>query len=99
MTEVATGGKFRRAWKKLAASTDEMEAQELDVERVAAGCNQIEKLADHYEARLEEAGFFFPPEKAPAMKLTLRNLWSRMALTQADTRIFHGMLRQLTRRG
>ena len=33
------------------------------------------------------------------MKLTLRNLWSRMALTQADTRIFHGMLRQLTRRG
>ena len=60
---------------------------------------EIEKLADHYEARLEEAGFFFPPEKAPAMKLTLRNLWSRMALTQADTRIFHGMLRQLTRRG
>lgn len=60
---------------------------------------EIEKLADHYEERLEEAGFFFPPEKAPAMKLTLRNLWSRMALTQADTRIFHGMLRQLTRRG
>lgn len=60
---------------------------------------EIEKLADHYEERLDAAGFFFPPEKAPAMKLTLRNLWSRMALTQADTRIFHGMLRQLTRRG
>ena len=59
---------------------------------------EIEKLADHYEERLEAAGFFFPPEKAPAMKLTLRNLWSRMALTRADTRIFHGMLRQLIRR-
>lgn len=46
MTEVATGGKFRRALKRLAASTDEMEAEELDVERVAAGCNQIEKLSD-----------------------------------------------------
>jgi hypothetical protein len=46
MTEVATGGKFRRAWKRLAASTDEMEAEQLDVERVAAGCNQIEKLSD-----------------------------------------------------
>jgi tRNA/rRNA methyltransferase len=32
------------------------------------------------------------------MKLTLRNLWSRLPMTRADTRIFHGMLRQLTRR-
>jgi len=59
---------------------------------------EIEKLADHWEERLGEAGFFFPAEKAPAMKLTLRNLWSRMPLTRADTRIFHGMLRQLIRR-
>ena len=59
---------------------------------------EIEKLADHWEERLGDAGFFFPPEKAPAMKLTLRNLWSRLPLTRADTRIFHGMLRQLMRR-
>ncbi|MDS9468113.1 RNA methyltransferase [Paracoccus sp. MBLB3053] len=59
---------------------------------------EIEKLADHWEERLQDNGFFFPPEKAPAMKLTLRNLWSRLPLTRADTRIFHGMLRQLTRR-
>ena len=59
---------------------------------------EIEKLADHWEERLIDAGFFFPPEKAPAMKLTLRNLWSRLPLTRADTRIFHGMLRQLMRR-
>ncbi len=32
------------------------------------------------------------------MQLTLRNLWSRLPLTRADTRIFHGMLRQLIRR-
>lgn len=59
---------------------------------------EIETLADHWEDRLTESGFFFPAEKAPAMKLTLRNLWSRMPLTRADTRIFHGMLRQLVRR-
>ncbi|WP_134680067.1 RNA methyltransferase [Paracoccus ravus] len=59
---------------------------------------EIEKLADHWEEKLTDSGFFFPPEKAPAMKLTLRNLWSRLPLTRADTRIFHGMLRQLTRR-
>ena len=59
---------------------------------------EIEAMADHWEQRLEETGFFFPPEKAPAMKLTLRNLWSRLPLTRGDTRIFHGMLRQLMRR-
>jgi len=46
MTEVETGGRFRRVLKRLAASTDEMEAEQLDVERVAAGCNQIDKLSD-----------------------------------------------------
>ncbi|MCP5039337.1 MAG: RNA methyltransferase [Rhodobacteraceae bacterium] len=62
-----------------------------------AQMHEVEKLAEHYEARLDEAGFFFPPEKAPGMKVTLRNMWSRMALTRADVQILHGMLRQLLR--
>ncbi|PRX32761.1 tRNA/rRNA methyltransferase [Meinhardsimonia xiamenensis] len=59
---------------------------------------EVERLADHWEARLEEAGFFFPPEKAAGMKLNLRNLWARMPLTRGDVQIFHGALRQLVRR-
>ncbi len=58
---------------------------------------EIEKLAEHYEARLEEAGFFFPLTKAPGMKINLRNLWSRMPLTRADVQMLHGILRQLLR--
>ena len=58
---------------------------------------EVEKLAEHYEARLEEAGFFFPEAKAEGMKLTLRNLWSRMPLSRADVQILHGILRQLVR--
>ena len=58
---------------------------------------EVEKLAEHYEQRLEEAGFFFPDHKAPAMKLTLRNLWSRMPLTSEDVRTLHGILRQMVR--
>lgn len=65
---------------------------------VPASRVEIEKLGDHYEARLDAAGFFFPPEKAPGMKLALRNLWSRLPLTRADTQALHGILRQLTRR-
>lgn len=59
---------------------------------------EIDRLGDHFEERLDEAGFFFPPARAAGMKLNLRNLWSRMPLTRADVQTFHGMLRQIVRR-
>ncbi|MDO5530186.1 MAG: RNA methyltransferase [Paracoccus sp. (in: a-proteobacteria)] len=65
---------------------------------IAADGVEIAHLADHYEQKLTEAGYFFPETKAANMRLNLRNLWSRMALTRADVQVFHGMLRQLTRR-
>ena len=58
---------------------------------------EIEKLGDHYEERLEAAGFFFPKGKAPMMKRNLRNMWSRFGLTRADVQTLHGALRQLMR--
>ncbi len=58
---------------------------------------EISKLGDHFERRLEAAGFFFPEAKADRMKTNLRNLWSRMALTRADVRMLHGVLRQMAR--
>ena len=58
---------------------------------------EIAALASHYEERLEEAGFFFPAHKAGSMKLNLRNLWSRMPLTQVDVRMLHGVMRQMVR--
>lgn len=56
-----------------------------------------EKLGDHFEDRLAEAGFFHPPEKADAMRLNLRNMWARLHLTRADVQTLHGMLRQILR--
>ena len=58
---------------------------------------EVEKLAEHYETRLDQAGFFFPPEKAEGMKINLRNLWSRMPLTRSDVQMLHGVLRQMVR--
>ncbi len=55
----------------------------------------VEKLGDHFEERLEAAGFFFPPDKAENMKLNLRNMWARLGLTRAEVQTFHGMLRQI----
>ena len=58
---------------------------------------EVEKLYEHFEERLDEAGFFFPETKAASMKLHLRNMLSRMPLTPQDVQIFHGMLRQFVR--
>lgn len=58
---------------------------------------EMDALADHYETRLDQAGFFYPPDKSDSMKTHLRNLWSRMPLTQADVRMLHGVMRQMVR--
>ncbi len=58
---------------------------------------EVDKLAEHYEARLDEAGYFFPETKAEGMKQVLRNLWGRMPLTRADVQMLHGIMRQMVR--
>ncbi|SMH55606.1 RNA methyltransferase [Maritimibacter sp. HL-12] len=58
---------------------------------------EVEKLADHFETELERAGFFFPETKAEGMKLTLRNMWTRLGLSRADVQRLHGILRQILR--
>ncbi len=58
---------------------------------------EVEKLGDHFEQRLEAAGFFYPEHKAEGMQLNLRNMWGRLPLTRADVQTLHGMLRQMVR--
>lgn len=58
---------------------------------------EIEKLGDHFEAQLSEAGFFFPQTKSQGMKLNLRNMWARLALSRSDVQTLHGILRQMVR--
>jgi tRNA/rRNA methyltransferase len=60
-----------------------------------ASALEVEKLGDHFEERLQDAGFFFPEAKVPGMKASLRNMWSRLGLTRAEVQTFHGMLRQI----
>lgn len=81
---------------------DQLPAQPMPTGRrpmgeVPASRIEVERLADHWQDRLDAAGFFFPAEKAPGMQLTLRNMWARLPLTRADTQVLHGALRQLVR--
>jgi len=58
---------------------------------------EVDKLGAHFEEKLGQAGFFFPPDKAEHMKTNLRNMLARLPMTLADVQIFHGMLRQFAR--
>ena len=86
-----TAYEWRRATTEVEARRDEMAGADWATQI------EVEKLVEHYEDRLDEAGFFFPDHKAPTMKLALRNLWSRMPLTRSDTQMLHGILRQMVR--
>ena len=85
------GYEWRRATETIAAETMEM------AKTAWAETGDIEKLSEHFERTLDQAGFFFPESKAEGMKTNLRNLWSRMPLTRSDVQIFHGMMRQMVR--
>ncbi|WP_371224337.1 RNA methyltransferase [Roseovarius sp. 2305UL8-3] len=86
-----TGYEWQRATVEAQAERVEMAGADWADQR------EIEALAKHYEERMEEAGFFFPTHKAESMKINLRNMWSRMPLTNADAKMLHGVMRQMVR--
>lgn len=64
-----------------------------------ASAIEVQKLGDHFEEKLEATRFFHPADKAPMMKLSLRNMFTRWSLTRTEVQTLHGILRQLVRRG
>ena len=56
---------------------------------------EIQKLTETLEARLESVGLFWPDHKAESMVTNLRNMISRLPVTQADVRMFHGVIKSL----
>ncbi|MBW4708853.1 RNA methyltransferase [Roseobacter sp. YSTF-M11] len=85
------GYEWRRAVGAVTPATTEMAGTDW------AEAVEVEHLANHYQDRLEEAGFFFPDHKAHSMRINLRNMWSRMPLTRADVQMLHGVMRQIVR--
>lgn len=86
------GYEWRRQTVPVEAIVQEMARTEF------ASAIEVEKLGDHFEERLDAAGYFYPEAKAAGMKASLRNMWSRLGLTKAEVQTFHGMLRQIAYR-
>ncbi len=52
-------------------------------------------MFEHFEAELERAGYFYPPEKTPVMVTNLRNALVRAQWTQQEVRTFRGAIKAL----
>jgi tRNA/rRNA methyltransferase len=59
--------------------------------------DELEGLIGHFEAMLEERGYFFPPSRAAASRRTLRNVLTKPAWNHLEVRTLRGVLSQLER--
>src|SRR3546814_3984968 len=53
----------------------------------------LEGMIAQFETLLEGAGYFFPPDRAPATKRTLRNLLTKPGWNHLEVRTLRGVLR------
>jgi len=78
-----------------------MAADETEPRRLESGIGQPaskEELVNFFtrlETALDETGFLFPPEKRPTMVRNLRNLFHRIAPTEAEVNTLHGIISAL----
>ncbi len=64
-------------------------------EPLRAASADVGRLVDHLAEELDEAGFFYPQAKRPAMLAHLQNLFRRAPLTDAEIRTLRGVVRSL----
>jgi len=81
---------WRRAIDRTPASQIEMAGAR------NASMVEVERLFERLQRELEARNFFWPEHKAPSMRLALRNMLSRMPLTDTDIRTLHGIIRTLS---
>lgn len=67
-------------------------------EAVPARKEAVQSLYEHLEGALDEANYFFPPEKAEKLRLNLKNLLSNARLQDPEIHSLHGVIAALERR-
>ena len=78
-------------WSKGAALVSPTEEELLP----PAPQDDLEGMIGQFETLLEAAGYFFPPDRAPATKRTLRNLLTKPGWNHLEVRTLRGVLAAL----
>ncbi len=67
-------------------------------EKVPASKKSLVSLLDHLESALDEAKYFYPPEKREKMSINLRNIFTHAGLQEQEVQSLHGVIAALERR-
>ena len=68
----------------------------MDESSPPASVENREFFLGRLEALLDEAGFFYPEHIVPSMKLNLRALFTRAAMSDQEVQTLHGAIRALS---
>lgn len=88
-------GVFCHQWGASAGLGGKFEGKGEGVDAPATRENLI-GMFEHFEAELERAGYFYPPEKTPVMTTNLRNALVRAQWTEQEVRTFRGAIKALS---
>jgi len=58
--------------------------------------DQLEGLIGQFDDALGQAGYYFPPDRTPATKLTLRTILTKAGWSNREVQALRGMLRAIT---
>jgi len=58
---------------------------------------ELEGLIGQLDEALDQAGYFFPPERTPTTRQAIRNMLTRPGWSSSQVRALRGMLRAITR--
>ena len=81
-------------WSKAAGTTERFESPYEDAPAPRAA---TEGMIQHLFGALDASGYFYPEAKRPTLERNLRTLFQNAKLTEAETRLFRGVVRQLAR--
>lgn len=56
---------------------------------------ELDQLYDHMEGALDKTGYFYPPDRASATKITLRNMITKPGWTSEEIRTLRGVISAL----
>ena len=57
---------------------------------------QLEGLIGQFDEALEKAGYFFPPDRVPATKATIRTILTKAGWSNREIQALRGAIRALT---
>lgn len=85
------------AWGQAQGSKGRFENTAKQSHEQTANKQELLAMLQHLESELEQAGYFFPPEKTETMQQNLRNAFAKANWTEQEVRTFRGAIKALAK--